>query len=80
MPSNYVPIDLSNHGLCWSAGQLRQLKRLMDQNKSVESVAFTMKRTVGTCERMYREIRRMKLLRSTDPSATLISIRKEKET
>jgi len=65
-----------NHGTYWSSGELRKLNSLVISGISWEQIATQLKRTVLSCKTQDAIIRKLSLFKSTDDSATMISLRK----
>jgi len=69
---------LDNHGTYWSAGEMRQLIKSLDQSEDINTVARQHKRTASACLAIYREVRRIRLLETGGDSDTLLTIKKRK--
>lgn len=64
-------------GTLWSKQDMEDLVILMKQGFPNYKVGALMGRSDLACEKMYRDLRRLDVLKSNDPNATLRSIQKE---
>lgn len=68
-----------NHGLYWSAGEIKLCYNLFRGGLNANQVALQLKRSASACECMYRSLRRMYLLEgpNVESTDTLLTLRKK---
>lgn len=67
------------YGQPWTGGELRALDKMMSSGIHINEVSHKLGRTPESCDSIFRDIRRMNLLKSGGDEDTLKSMRDKKK-